>query len=123
MSLYGLQCQARRFGKQMSCPCRKSNPVLVVVLYLTFRIADRRTDTPLALFDTDNKSCKKKAPSYSQATAAAAPAATAGIYTPLPVPTVPLTSGFISVALSFVNWKDTHNVNRLLQMRIGRWLV
>ena len=92
-----------------------------VVLYLTFRIADRRTDTPLALFDSDNKSCKKKAPSYSQATAAAA--AAAGIYTPLPVPTIPLTSGSISVALSFVNWKDTHNVNRFLQMRVRRWLV
>jgi len=104
-------------------PAANRNTSSSVVLYLTFRIGDRRKDTPLALFDTDNKSHKKKAPSYSQATAAAAPAATAGIYTPLPVPTVPLTSGFIGVALSFVNWKDTHNVNRLLQMRIGRWLV
>ena len=94
-----------------------------VVLYLTFRIADRRTDTLFALFKSDNKSCKKKAPSYSQATAAAAAAAAAGIYTPLPVPTIPLTSGSISVAHSFVNWKDTHNVNWLLHVRIRRWLV
>ena len=107
-------------------PAANRNPSssLSVDLYLTVRIADRRTDTPLALFDSDNKSCKKKAPSYSQATAAAAAAAAAaGIYTPLPVPTIPLTSGSISVAVSFVNWKDTHNVNRLLHMRIRRWLV
>jgi hypothetical protein len=90
--------------------------------------ADGQTDSPLALFHPENKRCKKKAPSYSQVTAAAAAAAAAaGIYTPLPVFTTPLTSGSISVALSFINWKDTHKVNRLLHMRIhwsgGGWFL